>query len=353
MSGGKDKNKQRPMSRLSTLIGTPSSLGESLQFRGSARAGHLPHQVFQKPAHTSDALLPFSQHRERKARPPQTGGTGLELVSWSVAVLDAQARSCFEIEHELVKAIKTIVPPTTSVDVSGQLRTPLHPRADFQKQCTVTVTHTLTSSRVKIVDMLLPWSYSLVIKDHIRTTYPVYAEDHEPLMPEEFLTTTLPGPTSSMRGTTNDDEWLAILTENSDINDVEELASNMKSFLSAIYADVQPSKANQGKHMPASTTLTTESQGDKDYTAISHSALLLVAPSTVRELVSRFLCQQKYVLRIYLRPATDRVREEIEKRNRRAGTWSEKGAVLEKVGRPSVERWRTMYGDGKTEDTKG
>ena len=118
MSGGKDKNKQRPMSRLSTLIGTPSSLGESLQFRGSARAGHLPHQVFQKPAHTSDALLPFSQHRERKARPPQTGGTGLELVSWSVAVLDAQARSCFEIEHELVKAIQAIVPPTTSVDVS-------------------------------------------------------------------------------------------------------------------------------------------------------------------------------------------------------------------------------------------
>ncbi|EME79646.1 uncharacterized protein MYCFIDRAFT_208855 [Pseudocercospora fijiensis CIRAD86] len=290
-----------------------------------------------KPAHTSDALLPFNQHRERRARPPQTGGTGLELVSWSVAVLDAQARSCFEIEHELVKAIKTIVPPTTSVDVSleaekkGPKEThPRHKKLTLSlspKQCTVTVTHTLTSSRVKIVDMLLPWSYSLVIKDHVRTEWPVYAEDHEPLMPEEFLTTTMPGPTSSMRGTTYDDEWLAVLTESSDINDMEELASNIKSFLEAIYADVQPTgRTSQGKHLPVSTTLTTD-------------GLLLGAPSTVREL--------KHILRIYLRPATDRVREEIEKRNRRAGTWSEKGAALASVGRPSVERWRTMYGDGK------
>ncbi|KXT15677.1 hypothetical protein AC579_6119 [Pseudocercospora musae] len=245
--GGKGRNKQRPMSRLSTLIGSPSSLGETVQFRGSARAGHLPHQIFQKPAHTSNALLPFSQHPDdgAAARPPYTGGTGLELVIWSVAILDAQARSCFEIEHELIKAIKTIVPPTISVD------------------CTVTVTHTLTSSRVKIVDTLLPWSYSLVIKDHIRSTYPVYAEDHEPLMPEEFLTTTL---TSSLRGGGGggcDDEWLAILPPGHRHHHLEDLSTTIKSFLEALHSK------KEAKILPA--FLNEE----------EHSAFLLCAPSTV------------------------------------------------------------------------
>lgn len=121
---GRNK-KDKQTSRCSITLSAPEALNEVTQFRGeAAMTGDLPFNIFQRPARSDAALVPFTTHRGDECSPPPRG-FGNELISWSVALLDAKPdRTCEELERLLTTAIRKQVPDSLSVDVSLRISRP-------------------------------------------------------------------------------------------------------------------------------------------------------------------------------------------------------------------------------------